>query len=127
MQQRAKKCLICEFRPARLGQPYCHNCAQKIAAETARKVKQKPEKFLYYRGHWVGLYRESEDNFKPRYLGYAPFGQEIKGSGKSKPKVVSPKYPLSRTLNLDTYLKGFSREQVKNLKRCVLKLSATPK
>jgi len=122
MQQRVKKCLICEYRPASQG-GYCHNCQQKIASETARRQKARPEKFLHYRGHWVGLYRAGDDLLKPKYLGYAPFGQEVK-IGKTT-KVVKPKYPMNRTLNLDKYLDGFTREQIKRMKRCVLKLSAT--
>lgn len=109
------KCLICNHRPAFSGSPYCHNCQQRIAAEKQRRVKATPEKYLYYRGNWVGMYRASEDTLRPQYLGFAPIGDKSK---------VKPKYPMGKVLNLDGYLEGFSREQVKKMKRCILRLSA---
>jgi hypothetical protein len=111
MQQQKPKCLICEYRPAQDGSPYCHNCKQKIVAETASQQRETPEKYLYYRGNWVGMYRVSSDTLKPQYLGYAPIEKK-------------PKYPLNRTLNLDGYLVGFTRDQIRKLKRCILQLSA---
>lgn len=99
------KCIICERRPAK-GGAYCANCSAKIDAEQRRRSANKPLRFLTYRGYVVGLYRN--------------------GSGKLIPHLLrrSPKWlPKSRTLDLNTYLEGFTRDQVKKMKACVLHLA----
>jgi hypothetical protein len=95
---------------------YCHNCLAKIEAEKRRRIKPKPVKYLHYRGQWVGVFDdgvndEGDPILKPRYLGYFPIG-------------LKPKFPKNKTLNLDVYLPGFSREQIKRLKATVQRLSA---
>ena len=121
----SQKCLICERKP-RLQGAYCHNCAAKIKAEETRRVKPKPDKYLHYRGQWVGLYRDGLDGdgerlFKPKYMGYFPFEP---GAKDRVGQPVRPKYPMGKTLNLDVYLPGYTREQVKRMKAVILKLSA---
>jgi len=101
------KCLICEKRPRQDGKAYCHNCLAKIEADKRRKEATKPVKYLTYKGHVVALYRN--------------------GGGKLKGELlrIDPKrLPKAKTLDLNTYLEGFSREQVKRLKASVLKLAA---
>jgi len=100
------KCIICEQRPARDG-AYCWNCNQKIEAEKRRAKPEKPAKFITYRGYVVGLYHKN-DRLIPELL-------------KRDPENL----PKSQTLNLDTYIPGFSREQIKKFKACVLQLAKT--
>jgi hypothetical protein len=100
------KCIICERRPARDG-AYCPNCNQKIEAEKRRAEPEKPVKFLTYRGHVVGLYRNGNGRLTPQLLQRSP-----------------ENLPKSQTLNLNTYIPGFSREQIKKFKACVLQLAA---
>jgi hypothetical protein len=99
------KCLICEYRPARIG-VYCHNCARAIETERRRRKPEIPVKYLTYRGFVVGLYPNRHGTLSPRLL-----------------RCESSKLPKSKTLNLDIYLPGFTREQIKRFKRCVLKLA----
>ena len=122
----SQKCLICERKP-RSQDAYCHNCAAKIKAEEARRVKPKPDKYLHYRGQWVGLYADGVDEegerlFNPKYMGYFPIAEP--GTNDRIGRQLKPKYPMNRTLNLDVYLPGYTREQVKRMKAVVLKLSA---
>ena len=128
MKNTRSKCLICENKPRQVG-AYCHNCAQKIEAENKRRGngKPKPDKYLHYRGQWVGLYvdgvdEEGERQFKPKYLGYTPMPEP--GAKDRVGRLLKPKYPMGKTLNLDVYLPGYTREQVKRMKAVVLKLSA---
>ena len=121
-----QKCLICETKPRSQG-VYCHNCAAKVKSEEARRVKPKPDKYLHYRGQWVGLFADGVDEegerlFKPMYLGYAPMPES--GAKDRVGRLLKPKYPMGKTLNLDVYLPGYTREQVKRMKAVVLKLSA---
>ena len=99
-------CIICETRPAR-EHGYCHNCADKI--EAIRRAAQSPQayKYLTYRGHVVGLYTTGKGQYKPVLI----------------PKRNPSSLPRSRTLDLNTWLDGFDREQVRKMKRCVLQLA----
>ncbi len=99
------KCVVCERRPARDG-AYCRNCADKIAAERRQNKREEPVKFLTYRGHVVGLYRNGDGKLIARLLRRNP-----------------DKLPKSKTLNLNTYIEGFTREQIKRFKACVLQLA----
>jgi hypothetical protein len=122
------KCLICERKPRSQG-VYCHNCAAKVKSEEAKRGngKVKPDKYLHYKGQWVGLYHDGLDEdgerlFKPKYLGYAPMPEP--GAKDGIGRLLKPKHPMAKTLNLDVYLPGYTREQVKRMKAVVLKLSA---
>lgn len=122
------KCLICETKPRSHG-AYCHNCAAKVKAEEVKRANghTKPDKYLHYRGQWVGLYgdgvdEEGERLFKPKYLGYDPMPEP--GAKDKIGRALKHKYPMGKTLNLDVYLEGYTREQVKRMKAVILKLSA---
>lgn len=95
------KCIICERRPAN-GGAYCANCASKIEADKRRRQADEPVKFLIYRGHVVGLYRNN-GRLTPKLL-------------KRNPETL----PKTKTLNLNRYIEGFTREEVKRFKACVL-------
>lgn len=99
------KCIICNQRPAHKG-CYCVNCLAKIAAERKCKQLQKPEKFLTYRGFVVGLYRNGDRTLEARLL-------------KRNPDLL----PKKKTLDLNRYVEGFTRERIKAFKACVLKLA----
>jgi len=99
------RCIICERRPARDG-AYCGNCAAKIAAQERQSKPEQPVKFLTYQGHVVGLYRNGNGKLTPRLL-----------------KRSADNLPKSKTLDLNTYLEGFTREQIKRFKACVFQLA----
>ena len=126
MTNARSKCLICETKPRSQG-AYCHNCAAKVKAENGKRVKVMPVKYLHYKGQWVGLYADGVDAegdrlLKPRYMGYSPMPEP--GAKDRIGRALKPKYPMAKTLNLDVYLEGYTRDQVKRMKAVVLKLSA---
>jgi hypothetical protein len=100
-----RKCIICGLRPVSKGQ-YCSTCTAKIEAERRAHAEQKPKRYLTYRGHVVGLYPNGKGTLTARLLKRDP---------ESLPKRL--------TLDLNTYLEGFSREQIKAFKRAVLSLA----
>ena len=102
-------CIICDKRPAK-ERGYCANCEAKIAKEERRSRCQtdKPEKFLTYQGIVVGLYPAKD-------------GKTFRGELLLKRD--ADKLPKYQTLNLDTYLDGFTREQIKRLKAGILHLA----
>lgn len=67
---------------------------------------QEPVKFATYQGHVVGFYRQVDGKLIPRLL-----------------RRNSDGLPKSKTLDLNHYIEGFTREQVKNLKAAILQLA----
>jgi predicted nucleic acid-binding Zn ribbon protein len=100
---KVRKCHICERRPATTEQGYCHNCQQQLEAEKRRKRQPTPLKYLTYKGITVAFQRDGGDILKPQLVRRDP-----------------DKLPKSKLINLDTYCSGFTREQVKKLKRLCL-------
>ena len=98
------KCLICEQRPANGHEGRCVQCHSKIVAMSTRTVQ--PRHFLTYRGDVVGLYANGDKTLKPRLLGR---------SAKHLPK--------TKTIDLNRYCDGYSREVIKRFKACVLQLA----
>lgn len=95
------KCIICKRRPSRNG-GYCTNCASKIEADKRCRQADSPVKFLTYRGHVVGL---------------------CHNNGRLTPRLLrrnAETLPRTRTLDLNTYIDGFTREEIKRFKACVL-------
>jgi len=100
------KCVICERRPANGGgNGYCLQCASELDAVAKAKAKDQPQSFLTYRGHVVGLYRNGRDTLTPRLLQRSP-----------------ENLPKRNTIDLNTYLPGFTRTRIKEFKACVLSL-----
>lgn len=102
------KCVICEQRPSRTEKGYCHNCNAKIVADRRNGKSPEPVKFLHYRGTVVGLYRNGN------------------GNGTLRAELLKrdiERLPKGKLIDLDHYCEGYSREQVKKFKRCVLRLS----
>ena len=100
-------CAICGHRPKATSGRYCANCQSKLDREKRRRVTEKPVKFATYRGYVVGFYRR-DGVLVPRLLRRKPGG-----------------LPKGKTLDLNHYIEGFTREQVKNLKSAVLRLAGS--
>ena len=99
------KCVICERRPVH-DKGRCLQCSSTIKVAERRKQAQQPVKFLTYHGHVVGLYPNGGRTLKGRLLRRGP-----------------EHLPKLKTLDLNTYLHGFTREQIKAFKAAVLKLA----
>ncbi len=109
MQQKTHKCVICGNRPANgNGHGRCSTCQAKIEKEERARTPEKPFRYLTYRGGVVGLFR------KPG----------LDGTLHARQLNINPeRLPKSITLDLNTYLNGYSRETVKRFKRCVRELA----
>ncbi len=99
----ANKCVICELRPAKTN-GRCTHCADKIGKMSNRTAQ--PKHFLTYKGSVVGLYPNGGKQLKPRLL---------KRSAEHLPK--------TKTIDLNVYCVGYSREVIKRFKACVLQLA----
>lgn len=100
------KCVICSQRPARTAEGRCTICASKIATEESLRTTEQPVKFLTYRGNVVGLFKNGGKALRARLLRRSAAG-----------------LPKNKTLDLNTYLPGFDRTQIKAFKACVLQLA----
>jgi hypothetical protein len=100
---KVRKCHICGTRPASNGNGYCNNCQAKLDADKLRKTQQKPVKFVTFRGVTIKFVQGKGDKLIPQLTGCNP-----------------EKLPKSRLINLDKYCPGYTREQVKKLKRLCL-------
>lgn len=100
------KCCICDRRPAANDRGWCANCTAQIEAERKRRRPVKATKFLHYRGNVVGLFPNGDGKLIARLL-----------------NMSLDRLPKSRTLNLDRYCEGYTREQVKRFKATVLRLA----
>ena len=98
------KCVICDKRPAN-GGGYCVQCADGVTRERKARTSDQPRNFLHYRGHVVGLYPDGDKTLKARLL-----KRSLKG------------LPKRKTVDLDHYCNGYSREVVKRFKACILTL-----
>ena len=99
------KCVICDERPAR-SEGTCNNCSLKLKAEYRRKAKVEAKHFLTYKGHVVGLFPNGDGMLSARLL-----------------RRSAEKLPKRKTLDLNTYIEGFNRDQIKRFKACVLRLA----
>ena len=97
------KCVICGRRPAN-GSGYCAPCLDKMNSQ--RKVKAEPQHFLTYRGHVVGLYPDGAGRLTARPLQRNP-----------------NRLPKGKTINLNVYCEGYTREVIKRFQSCVLQLA----
>jgi len=100
------KCLICEKHSAS-DNGFCHNCGDKLKSQRVQKQAKQAYRFLTYRGDVVGLYQNGGGKFVAILLKRDPAG-----------------LPKGKTLDLNEYLPGFTREQVKKFKTTVLKLAS---
>ena len=95
-------CVVCEYRPAKVG-AYCSNCNSKIDADKRKRKAEKPVKYAHYRGNVVGFFRNGRGKLVPKLL-------------RRKPESL----PKGLTLNLNTYVEGMTREQVKKIKAAII-------
>ena len=100
---KVRKCHICGVRPASTEQGFCYNCQSQLEADRRRKRPRKPFKFVTYRGVTIALHKNGKDKLKPEFITRDP-----------------EKLPKRLMVNLDTYCPGYTREQVKKLKRLCL-------
>jgi hypothetical protein len=103
---KARKCHICNRRPASTEQGYCLHCQAQLEAERRRKRPPKPFRYATYRGVVVAFYRNGGDKLIPKLSGLNP-----------------DKLPVRITINLDKFCPGLTREQVKKLKRQCLRFA----
>ena len=98
-------CIICDNRPA-VFNGFCHNCSSKLESSKRKAKAVQPVKFATYQGYVVGFYPDGGGKLVPRLL-------------RRKPENL----PKSRTLDLNHYIDGFTREQVKRIKTTILQLA----
>ena len=98
-------CVICGNRRVH-GVGRCHICDSQIAADTRRKRPAQPVKFITYRGHVVGLFPNGDKTLLGRLLKRDP-----------------DKLPKSRTIDLNKWCEGYTREIIKGFKAKVLRLA----
>jgi hypothetical protein len=96
------KCIICEVRPARKGKPYCATCTAQVRANGQGNHEAQPRLYLVYQGNAVGLFPTGEGTYGPRPIRQDP-----------------DSLPACRTLHLDRYCEGYTREQIKRFKAAV--------
>jgi hypothetical protein len=101
-------CAICNHRPRANGSRYCTNCQARLDKEKRLRKAEKPVKFATYQGYVVGFYRNGDGMLAPRLL-------------RRKPENL----PRSRTLDLNHYIEGFTRAQVKRIKTVILQLASS--
>ena len=106
MVRQMNKCLICEQRPARKA-GFCAQCYGHIEHERQARAPIEPRYFIAYRGYVVGLYPNGKSGVLKAQLS----------------RRDASKLPKRKTINLDVYCDGYTREQVKEFKACVLKLA----
>lgn len=105
------KCVICDVKPSQTEKGYCHNCNAKIEA---MKSNRKPEAHRYI-------------TFKGVVIGCFPKGKPTKDTPQMYDAVklhVDPdRLPKRKTINLNTYCEGYTRDQVKKFKRVIARMS----
>ena len=109
----ANKCIVCDKRPAVRGDIYCAVCRTKVAAATQNREDSKvePRYYIAWKGTVVGLY---------------PTGEGADGQMHYKPRLETldaEALPRSRTINIDAFCPGYSRDQVAKMKRTCLQLA----
>jgi hypothetical protein len=100
--QKARKCLICEVRPAS-EQGYCKHCISQIEAEKRRKIQPQPFRYVTYQGITFEFHNGNGHKLTPVLT-------------TRNPETL----PQKLLINLNQYCEGFTREQVKKLKRLCL-------
>ena len=99
---KVRKCLICGVRPSN-GSSYCKHCEAQMEAEKRRKQKPRPFRYVTYKGVTFEFRGGKNGRFTPHYISRNP-----------------DTLPQKLLINLDRYCPGFTRDQVKKLKRLCL-------
>lgn len=119
------KCVICGVRPwANSRQDgFCQQCGSCLDAgkrrEKKAKTAAKPDYYLVYNGYVVAIRLKRQTAELLRRPAYRT--RVFKG------QVVEHKLalPQKHTLDLNQWLDGYTRQQIKALKRVVLKIAST--
>lgn len=104
------QCVICEVRPAMKGGAYCHTHQAQIEAE--RKARRGN------RDWWRGAFKFAV--WRGVGVAFMPNGEKGVYQPKALPASALGHLPKGKTINLDGYVNGLSREQVKRIKRAIL-------
>jgi len=99
------RCIVCERRPAKTD-GFCAQCISKLDAQRLARVNGQPKFFLTYKGDVVGLFGNGDGKLAPRLL-------------KRSPGYL----PKRKTLDLNRYCEGYTRETIKAFKTCVKRLA----
>jgi len=102
------KCLICEDQRRSAGSLYCHNCGGKLKAGRTRKKGGEPSTFVVYQDNVVALIPNGRKDANGESL-YTPALLKRNSVG----------LPKGKTINLDTYCPGYTRQQIRRLKAAV--------
>jgi len=106
MMAKRKICSICFREPVKIH-GHCHECDTRLKTIRAENKHSEPAKYLTYRGYVVGLYS----------VGH--------GDLKARPETRNADHlPKAKTLDLNVWCEGFTREKIKAFKACVLSLCA---
>lgn len=105
-QVKVRKCQICNVRPASSEQGYCHNCQSQLDGDKRRKRQPKPFRYVTHRGVTLAFHKVKDGKLKTEFITRDP-----------------EKLPQAKLINLDRYCPGFTREQVKKLKRQCLRFA----
>ncbi|MHB8084391.1 MAG: hypothetical protein ACYDHZ_01000 [Dehalococcoidia bacterium] len=100
------RCLICEKHPAKTH-GLCLNCYNKAEKQARADRPETYYRFAQYRGTVVGFFRTGRATFVPRLL-------------QRNPATL----PKSKTFDLDGYVQGFDRTQIKKIKAAILQLTS---
>jgi hypothetical protein len=100
------KCLICDLQPRATDSLYCHNCGAKLKVHAAKN--REPSTFLVYQDNVVGLIPNGHKDSEGREL-FTPVLLKRKPEG----------LPKGKTVDLNVYCEGYTREQIKHLKAVV--------
>lgn len=103
---KVRKCQICGRRPVANEQQYCNHCQAQIEAAKRRKRQPKVFRYVTYRGVTFAFYNGDGDKLRAELT-------------TRNPETL----PQRLLINLDTYCPGFTRDQIKKLKRLCLSVT----
>jgi len=104
---KTRKCHICLHRPAASERGFCKHCQAQIEADKRRKRQAPPFRYVTYRGVTAAFHKNGDgDTLTVQRVTRDP-----------------ERLPKRRHINLDMYCPGYTREQVKKLKRLCLSLA----
>lgn len=105
---KAEKCPICMKRPIKDGE-WCAVCAGRIRADRQSRTppKQSPIMYMHYRGHVI--------EWNP-----SCGGTKVRATLCNLPV---EKLPAKKTLDLNKWCEGYTRDTIKSFKAVILRLN----
>lgn len=126
-------CSLCGTRPetrspVAKGKPWCFECATDIERTKAGK-KEAAEwwkgafKYAIWKGMGIAFVpSETKGMYTPKGLPATAVRRASEDALKRNPdRWPYPALPKDKTVCLDSYVEGYTREQVKRIKRAILK------